>query len=557
MARDKSKFGQDWVTKHLPQLKQEWAARKAKQAEEWEAYVADKTERNEAEEKAKQEEHMRKHWVRADGRPWTPAVKATAGQSRSVAGPSTSTGPSKPRARQDPVAHRAPAENGWGERLRGPRSGLAEEYRTESSTTNGEGEGSEYDSDTSFRDSLDLVLGADEWGTASPPPESPNKRKRTDKDENPSESEDDEDLKPAAKEAKSEEAPRWDRDRLVNKSLPRKRPLPVAAGEGKSGVVAGRVAAPARGERGDVVVRKTPHPLSIAQSADYERVEDAGEEAHVRELKIDEPKSDGIPRRVESVGEESQAPNPKAASASPTTCGISPPRATAKRKRGGENVDPGEPGPVNNEIGGTQAPPAKRGRGRPAKNPASLPTEEKTCEIPAANAAAAQLAVAPVQAAKHGRGRSRKNPIHSQAVLRLVEIWAITPPTASDRNNGTAAKRGRGRPRRHPPPPTPTAGKRKRDEGGKNEAAAETQDAERADITASMGGPVRKRVRKLTPKAAEAAEAAVESRRTCQRTVNYPDGTVCKDNADDLVVPSRPRASSPSDGRLGRAAEKE
>ncbi|KAH0553087.1 hypothetical protein GP486_006721 [Trichoglossum hirsutum] len=178
MARDKTNFGQDWVTKHRKQIMEAAAARKKKQLEELEKYNADKAQRDEAEERSRQEAHNREHWVRVSGRQWTPpTARATPGSGEATAEQGDSAGQSGPRTRRDATDPLAPAGISLGEPLETYPSPEEEGIRSE--------DGREYariedtDDSESITSALDLVLGAGTWGTASPIGGSSNKRGRS------------------------------------------------------------------------------------------------------------------------------------------------------------------------------------------------------------------------------------------------------------------------------------------------------------------------------------------------------------------------------------------
>jgi hypothetical protein len=170
------------------QLRKEWAARKAKEAKKWEKYQADKAQKDEAKEKAKEEAHKRKHWIGMDGRPWAPpASRATARTSGANAGPSNSAkssspaSPPKPHVRQNSTTPLAQTESDRDQRLRSSHSvPTDEEDKSETNSASGKEKDTSIDSDESTKKALDLVLGVGKWGTASPPSEPLPKPKRAD-----------------------------------------------------------------------------------------------------------------------------------------------------------------------------------------------------------------------------------------------------------------------------------------------------------------------------------------------------------------------------------------
>ncbi|KAI9785337.1 MAG: hypothetical protein M1839_000355 [Geoglossum umbratile] len=142
MARSKTNYGQDWVTKHLPQLKRQWAEREAEELALAIEYEADGVRMDEALEKARQEEYRRKVWLGAYGPVQTlPVVQTTArpeGGDCNNAEPNTSGSHSKPRIRNRTLAPPVPPENGWGERLRRTRTGKQDDGEDEDEQTDNE-----------------------------------------------------------------------------------------------------------------------------------------------------------------------------------------------------------------------------------------------------------------------------------------------------------------------------------------------------------------------------------------------------------------------------------
>ncbi|KAI9766354.1 MAG: hypothetical protein M1840_006618 [Geoglossum simile] len=193
MARSKANFGQDWVTKHLPQLQKEWAERKAKQLTLAAGYKANRANMDEEMERAIQEERRRMILLGAHGPRALLPVQTTAETSSNNsdnAEQSTTGSFSKPRIRNRIMAPAAPPENGWAERLRRTRADKDdnedEDGRTDSDESDDGEEGIErttkryrINSSGGINDSFggsrggnvntgfDMVYGRDNWSNVS------------------------------------------------------------------------------------------------------------------------------------------------------------------------------------------------------------------------------------------------------------------------------------------------------------------------------------------------------------------------------------------------------
>jgi hypothetical protein len=148
------------------------AERMKKAAEEWKIYSAEKKAREAAEEDERERKRILENWYRLDGRQWpSPTARAIPGSSDAIAGQS------KRRTRRDIIDPLEPTEISLGEPLEG-NSSLGEEDKSGSNIVGGRGDAGSDDSE-SVKTGLDLVLGAGNWGTASPIGRSSNKRRRS------------------------------------------------------------------------------------------------------------------------------------------------------------------------------------------------------------------------------------------------------------------------------------------------------------------------------------------------------------------------------------------